>query len=105
MWGHQFHYRHYKELSDSIKHACQVYSVECVSKIKSILWVFFYAIYGAVCKFTHFSFDDCDSMWEYFDGLLQDCSNSICNALEVQQSCTKAIDLSYYHHKIKNMIP
>ena len=29
----------------------------------------------------------------YVDGLVQDCSNSIANALELLQSCTKAIDM------------
>ena len=35
----------------------------------------------------------CLSYWqnmaEYIDGLVQDCSNSIANALELLQSCTK----------------
>ena len=35
--------------------AYQVYDVECVSKIKSILLVIFHLIYGAVClKLTQF---------------------------------------------------
>ena len=28
-------------------------------------------------------------LWNWTDGLVQDCSNSIANALELQQSCTK----------------
>ena len=28
-------------------------------------------------------------LYEYIDGLVQDCSNSIANALELLQSCTK----------------
>ena len=28
-------------------------------------------------------------MYIYFDGLVQECSNSIANALELLQSCTK----------------
>ena len=40
--------------------ASHMHSVECVSKIKSILSIIFHAIYGAVCiQFTHFSYDDC----------------------------------------------
>ena len=36
-------------------HACQVYSAECVSKIKSIHPILFHFIYGAVCiQLTHF---------------------------------------------------
>ena len=30
-------------------------------------------------------------MNDYFDGLVQDCSNSIANALELQQPCTKPL--------------
>ena len=41
--------------------------------------------------------------WLYIDGLVQDCCNSIANALELLQSCTKpsiywdeiTIDMSY----------
>ena len=32
--------------------------------------------------------DNCD-LWAYIDGLVQDCSISIANALELLQSCTK----------------
>ena len=44
------HYHHYRGLSVSLKHmnTCQIYSVECVSKIKFILSIIFYAVYGAV---------------------------------------------------------
>ena len=31
----------------------------------------------------------CTTSWMLFDGLVQDCSNSIANALELLQSCTK----------------
>ena len=56
--------------------ACQIYFVECVSKIKYVLSVIHYTICGAVCfQFTHFSCDD----WE-----------NICT-------------LSYYHHQIGSM--
>ena len=34
-----------------------------------------------------------------FDGLVQECSNSIANALELLQSCTKAIDLICQYEK------
>ena len=55
------------------KMLCQVHSVECVSKIKSIPSVSFHAILGAVCiQLTHLSYDDCEN------------------------TCT----LSYYHHQI-----
>ena len=41
--------------------ACQIYFVECVSKIKYVLSVIHYTICGAVCfQFTHFSCDDWD---------------------------------------------
>ena len=41
--------------------ACQIYLVECVSKIKHILSVIHYTICGAICfQFTHFPCDD----WE-----------------------------------------
>ena len=42
-----------------IWYACQVYAAECVSKIKTILSIIFYSIYGAVClQLTQFSCDD-----------------------------------------------
>ena len=60
----------------NIKYACQSYSVESVSKIKSILLVMFYAIHVAVCyQFYPFLFDDYKNI------------------------CTS----SYYHHQIGNM--
>ena len=35
---------------------------ECVSNIKFILWVIFYAIYGAVCiQLTHLCYDNCEN--------------------------------------------
>ena len=41
------------------KYACQIYFVECVSKIRHILSVIHYIICGAVCElFTHFPCDD-----------------------------------------------
>ena len=52
---------------------CQVHSVKCVSKIKSILSVIFHAMCSAVCsQLTHLSCDNCEN------------------------TCT----LSYHHHQI-----
>ena len=43
----------------NLQNACQIYFVECVSKIKHILSVIHYTICGAVCfQFTYFSCDD-----------------------------------------------
>ena len=39
-------------------------------------------------------FDNCD-------GLVQDCSNSIANAQELLQSCTKPLEWSYNKHERK----
>ena len=51
------HYHHCANLSEDI--ACQIYFVECVSKIKHILSVIHNTICGAVCfQFTHFLCDD-----------------------------------------------
>ena len=58
-------------------YTCQIHSVECMSKIKSILSMILHAIYGAVCiQHTHSFYDDCEN------------------------TCT----LSYYHHWIGSMI-
>ena len=46
--------------------ACQIYFVECVSKIKRILSVIYYAICGAVCfQFTPFPCDDWKNIYIY----------------------------------------
>ena len=37
-------------------------------------------------------------VWHYLDGLMQDCSNSIANALELLQSCTKPAICTYLLH-------
>ena len=42
-------YHHYADLSESIEHYCQIYSVKWVSQFKPIPSIIFYAIYGAVC--------------------------------------------------------
>ena len=60
--------------------ACQIYFVECVSKIKQILSVIHYAIHYTICgvvcfQFTHSSFDDWENIYT----------------------------LSYYHHQIESM--
>ena len=60
----------------NLSNACQIYFVQCVSKIKHILSVIHYTSCGAVCfQFTDFSCDDWDNI------------------------CT----LSYYHHQIGSM--
>ena len=42
---------------------CQVYSDQCVSMIKSILSITFYAMYEAVCsQFTYFAFGECENI-------------------------------------------
>ena len=56
--------------------ACQIYFVECVSKIKHIFSVIHYTMYGAVCfQFTHFSCNDWENIYT----------------------------LSYCHHQIRSM--
>ena len=56
----------------NIRNACQIYFVECVSKIKHIFSVIHYAIHGAVCfQFTHFPCDD----WENINFVLLSSSN------------------------------
>ena len=60
----------------NLQNACQIYFVECVSKIKHILSVIHYTICGALCfQFTHFSCDDWENIYT----------------------------LSYYHHQIESM--
>ena len=60
------HYHHYADLSESnelLKCLSGSFSLECVSKIKSILSTFFHAIYRAVrLRLTQFSYDDCENM-------------------------------------------
>ena len=58
------HKADFSEITNYIK--CWVCSVECVSKIKSIISIIFYAIYGVVCfQLTHFCFDDCDNIFTF----------------------------------------
>ena len=60
----------------NLKNACQIYFVQCVSKIKHILSVIHFTICWAVCfQFTHFSCDDGENIYT----------------------------LSYYHHQIGSM--
>ena len=40
----------------------------------------------------------------YIDGLVQDCSISIANALEILQSCPKPSIYPHYQSSIENMI-
>ena len=54
------------------EYAREAYAVECVSRIKSILSIIVYAIYGAVCfQLTHFFCDDfenaCTSSYYYHE--------------------------------------
>ena len=60
------HYHHYADLSESIdllKCLSGKFSLECVSKIKSILPIIFHAICGAVrIQLAHFSYGDCENM-------------------------------------------
>ena len=64
-------YHHYADLSESIelqKCFSDIFCLECVSKIRSVLSIIFHAIYGAVCiQLTCFSYDDCDNpcTWSY----------------------------------------
>ena len=54
------HYHHCANLSVDIelRNACQIYFVECVSKIEHILLVIHYSMYGVVCfQFTQFPRD------------------------------------------------
>ena len=45
--------------------------------------------------FEHFHFNQ-GTVREYIDGPVQDCSNSIANALELMQSCTKPSILTHW---------
>ena len=67
------HYHHYAYLSEGIellKDLSDVFCLECVSKIRSVLSiVLFHAIYEAVwILFTHFTYDDCKKTcaWSYY---------------------------------------
>ena len=76
------HYHHCANLSEDIDliNACQIYFVECVSKIVYILTVIHYAICGVVCfEFTHFP---CNG-WEYIYFALLSSSNRKCELLSI----------------------
>ena len=46
------------------QNACQVYAAESVSKIKAILSIIYYSIYGALClQITQLSCDDRENMY------------------------------------------
>ena len=58
------HHHHCANLFEGIELACQIYFVECVSKIKHILSVIHYSICGVVCfQLTHFSCDDSENIY------------------------------------------
>ena len=66
LYSTSYHYHHCANLSEGIElwNACQIYFVECVSKIKHILSVIHHTICGAVCfQFTHFSCDDWENIY------------------------------------------
>ena len=46
--------------------------------------------HSAVLHYINWSNVDC-YLWCHIDGIVQDCSNSIANALELMQSCTKPL--------------
>ena len=82
-WSYPFHL-HYFIIANlrtylkvlNFSNACVVHSVECMSKIKTLLSIIIDAIYGALCfLLAHFSWDDCEN------------------------TCT----LSYCHHQIGSM--
>ena len=72
------HYHHFANLSEDIEriNTCQIYFVECVSKIKHILSVVHYTICGAVC--FQFTYSPCDG-WD------------------------NTYNLSYYRHQVGSM--
>ena len=48
----------------NLLNACQIYFVECVSKVKHIISVIHYALYGAAWfQFTHFPCDDWENIY------------------------------------------
>ena len=74
--SHYHHCANFIWKDGTYKNACQIWFVECVSKIKHILSVIHYTKCGAVCfQFTHFLRDG----WENIH------------------------TLSYYHHQIGSM--
>ena len=66
------HYHHYADLSEVTELPyclSDIFCLECVSKIRSVLSIIFHAIYGAVSiQLTHFSYDDCENTctWSYY---------------------------------------
>ena len=62
---HYHHYHHYADLSEGIellKCLSDIFCLERVTKIRSVLSVIFHAISGAVCiQLTHCSYDDCEN--------------------------------------------
>ena len=62
---HYHHYHHYADLSEVIellKCLSDIFCLERVTKIRSVLSIIFHAINGAVCiQLTHCSYDDCEN--------------------------------------------
>ena len=63
------HYHHYADLSEGtelLKCLPDIFCLECVSKIRSVLSMIFHAIYGTVfIQLTHFSYDDCENTYTW----------------------------------------
>ena len=52
--------------ASNLYNSCQIYFVECVSKIKHILSIIHYTLCGAVCfQFIHFPCDDWENIYIY----------------------------------------
>ena len=68
---------HYADLSEGIellKCLSDMFCLECVSQINSVLSSIFHAIYGAVCiQLTHSSYDDCENTctWSYYSIIIK----------------------------------
>ena len=67
------HYHHYADISEGIeliKCLSDIFCLECVSKIRSVLSIMLHAIYGAACiQLTQLSNKDCENTftWSYHD--------------------------------------
>ena len=72
------------------------------SEIWKLIWVisfFSFTVFRWCYRFCHltlvFSTLRCDELRQYIDGLVEDCSSSIANAMELLQSCTKPSKCTY----------
>ena len=54
--------------------------------------------YGHACYYSHNTIESLQ--WSIINGSVQDCSNSIANALELLKSCTEPSIYAYCHHGI-----